>query len=195
MLDQIRRLGDTNEATAKLKELRDAIVSVNLSAGDKLAFGFRWSHLPEGMLDELRQLGDEKERVDKLAAANKGFDEWVKDLDLSIQTIGKTADQVRLFRAELDGVDATKIGEARRLLDQRAALTPAEYRANAPLLRGTAAEVSARMRHEFGGKAGVDLIVNEHKRGNSLLALAVQGIKDLAAKFSAAGDAVVYEID
>jgi hypothetical protein len=163
-----------------------------------VAFGFV---IEQGgtMLSLFRQVTDlakslpEKfrpEGFDAFASAVAAADDQVKGWGARAQEWGRDAiagwgNSARQFNDWLDRLQNKQrenaVKAARDVAEQQERATAELKSDNAALLRGSSAEVSARLRHEFGGKVQ-DQMLNEQKKGNAELGKLNRNVERLIEK-------------
>src|SRR5262245_9788452 len=150
--------------------------------------------LPGDKLLKLREMFEHLEKGKEIQAVNKDFDALLQSLKDAERFAGKTADQIARIQLAERGLDSTRLfmldqAIARKerfetILGAASALADGAKKPlgqirfdNAALAKGSAAEVSARVRHEFGGVPQQQLA--EQRKGNTLLTGILEAAKSI----------------
>jgi hypothetical protein len=145
-------------------------------------------HLPDALKPEGfdRFAGAVRAADDKVRGYGRGIREWgqgaVSSWGQSAGQFNAWLDRVTAKQAEATGRNAAAAaGSANQVA---AAVTKLD---NAALLKGSAAEVSVRMKHEFGGKSAEERTADAVKTGNGILAGIKSGIETVADRIGSGG--------
>lgn len=140
------------------------------------------------VLDQLRQ---QKLRLMEPSAdpnLTGDVNRLISSLKLANATFGRTGFEAKIYELKLRGADAGALKLAQDLADVNKALTEQKQALridpsrllNKPLLKGTSAEVSARLQHDFAGRLVMDRMLEEQKRGNKALENIDRGVRRIA---------------
>ena len=100
--------GMQDEVGKLTKAFRDQAQMVNMSTDEVEAYKAALKGIPMEALEPLKAAVREFEKMTASKEAAKGIDEFVKSLEIEIETFGKAADEARLYALEKEGLAAVE---------------------------------------------------------------------------------------
>src|SRR5262245_47938437 len=189
-------LDPANPFNKSIEKLKHDLATIDLDPVQKAIADLGVDAPTPAHLDRIRNLLTDLAERTRVKELRSDFDGFVKSLDDAVRFAGKTADQIERIKLAERGLDPVRLAEldaaiARKerfdsLLAAASAIAEGTTKVkvdaelkfdNAALAKGSAAEVSARVRHEFGGVPQQQLA--EQRRGNSLLTGILEAAKSI----------------